>query len=113
MLFAVCAIISTSAVYGNRDSFSSSSSASREETSESTPAIRKSSTPLSKILNFHAPREAENLSGQELVDYVNRNQDLWTARLNEKFNSYDEVSEIYQSNGKPNRFRTSSGGPWV
>ncbi|KAI1713141.1 papain family cysteine protease domain-containing protein [Ditylenchus destructor] len=30
---------------------------------------------------------AENLSGQELVDYVNSRQNLWTAKLNPRFDS--------------------------
>ncbi|KAI1717022.1 peptidase family c1 propeptide domain-containing protein [Ditylenchus destructor] len=32
---------------------------------------------------------AENLSGQELVDYINSRQSLWTAKLNPKFHSMD------------------------
>lgn len=33
---------------------------------------------------------AESLSGQALVDYVNRRQNLWTAKLNERLDSYSE-----------------------
>jgi len=45
---------------------------------------------LDELFKFKVSHEAEALSGQELVDYVNRHQDLWTARLNTKFSDYNE-----------------------
>ncbi|KAL3104089.1 hypothetical protein niasHS_002116 [Heterodera schachtii] len=35
--------------------------------------------------------QAEQISGQSLVDYVNRRQRLWRAELSPKFQSYDEA----------------------
>jgi cathepsin B len=45
---------------------------------------------LDKLRNLKITREAESLNGQRLVDYINENQDLWTARLNAKFNAMDD-----------------------
>uniref|UniRef100_A0A0N4UYS5 Pept_C1 domain-containing protein n=1 Tax=Enterobius vermicularis TaxID=51028 RepID=A0A0N4UYS5_ENTVE len=33
---------------------------------------------------------AESLEGQELVDYINQNQNLWRAKLNTKFDDYSD-----------------------
>ena len=41
--------------------------------------LRRSEQSLESIMNFKVSREAEALTGQELVDYVNREQDLWTV----------------------------------
>uniref|UniRef100_A0A914ZHS2 Uncharacterized protein n=1 Tax=Panagrolaimus superbus TaxID=310955 RepID=A0A914ZHS2_9BILA len=42
---------------------------------------------------------AEGLSGQKLVDYVNRRQDLWTATSNVTFESFTNftVNHIHNS----------------
>ncbi|KAI1717028.1 papain family cysteine protease domain-containing protein [Ditylenchus destructor] len=72
-----------------RDTFagsSSSSSASQEDDQQ----IRRTSISLNEVMNYKVSREAEQLSGQELVDYVNRHQNLWTAELNPKFNNLEE-----------------------
>ncbi|KAI1717021.1 papain family cysteine protease domain-containing protein [Ditylenchus destructor] len=37
---------------------------------------------------------AENLSGQELVDYINSRQSLWTAKLNPRFNSLTQEGKM-------------------
>ncbi|KAI1717026.1 papain family cysteine protease domain-containing protein [Ditylenchus destructor] len=46
------------------------------------------------VLNNIVPLEAEHLTGQKLVDYVNRHQNLWTAKLATKFNSWTEEEKM-------------------
>ncbi|KAI1725178.1 papain family cysteine protease domain-containing protein [Ditylenchus destructor] len=41
-------------------------------------------------MNYQVSPIALTLRGQELVDYVNRNQDLWTAKRNPKFQAMSE-----------------------
>ncbi|KAH7727849.1 Protein CPR-6 a [Aphelenchoides avenae] len=45
---------------------------------------------LEDAIKFKVDPAAQELKGQDLVDYVNRKQDLWTARLSPKFSTYDE-----------------------
>uniref|UniRef100_A0A915ERJ4 Peptidase C1A papain C-terminal domain-containing protein n=1 Tax=Ditylenchus dipsaci TaxID=166011 RepID=A0A915ERJ4_9BILA len=65
-------------------------SSSSEDDSNQGILLNSNTVSVEQLLNFKAPREAESLTGQELVDYVNRHQNLWTAKLSEKFSSYDE-----------------------
>ena len=48
---------------------------------------------LDQFRNRVIPKEAEELSGQELVDYVNRKQNLWRAKLHKRFNKYSEKTK--------------------
>jgi len=52
--------------------------------------LRRSRQSLEDIMNFKVSREAEALTGQALIDFVNSEQDLWTARADGKFSEYDE-----------------------
>ncbi|VDO12650.1 unnamed protein product, partial [Brugia timori] len=45
---------------------------------------------IDKYRNTKIAPEAENLSGQELIDYVNSHQTLWKAGMN-KFNLYSDT----------------------
>ena len=61
---------------------SSSSDQSEESDSQSqedaaTPARNRLGVTFDELLQFRPSPEAENLSGQALVDYVNRRQNLW------------------------------------
>lgn len=70
----------------NIDEFSSSSSSSEEKVAQ------RGQVSLDEIMNMKVSREAETLSGQKLIDYVNEKQTIWKAKLNSKFSSYsDEV----------------------
>ncbi|KAK6049632.1 hypothetical protein COOONC_12863, partial [Cooperia oncophora] len=40
--------------------------------------------------NRKIPTEAEELTGQELVDYVNSHQSLWKAKVNRRFAHYPD-----------------------
>jgi len=51
---------------------------------------RRSRQSVEELMKFRVSHEAEALSGQELVDYVNRHQNLWTASMNRRLSSYDE-----------------------
>uniref|UniRef100_A0A914YLX5 Peptidase C1A papain C-terminal domain-containing protein n=1 Tax=Panagrolaimus superbus TaxID=310955 RepID=A0A914YLX5_9BILA len=65
---------------------------SSEEVSDddTTPVLSRDTFVLDDYRKMKIDYSAEQLSGQTLVDYVNRRQNLWTARLNEKFNSYSD-----------------------
>lgn len=54
------------------------------------PVLSKSTFVLEDYRKMKIESEAETLSGQALVDYVNRRQNLWTAKLSQKFESYSE-----------------------
>jgi cathepsin B len=51
--------------------------------------LSRSEFVMEDALKFKVDATAETLRGQDLVDYVNRKQDLWTAQLNRKFENYD------------------------
>jgi len=55
---------------------------------EDSPKIHALKT--TRFSDRHIPGYAERLSGQALVDYVNRNQNLWRAKVNSKLSDYDE-----------------------
>jgi cathepsin B len=52
--------------------------------------ISRSTFVLDDAKKLKIEPEAEKLSGQALVDYVNRRQDLWNARVNPKFQNFDD-----------------------
>ncbi|VDK48938.1 unnamed protein product [Gongylonema pulchrum] len=52
-------------------------------------SIGKKKFVIDDYRNAKIAAEAEKLSGQELVDYVNSHQTLWKAEIN-KFNSYED-----------------------
>lgn len=66
------------------------SSSSDEEEDDQAQTLSQKKLTVDEVLNFKASREAESLTGEELVDYVNSHQNLWTAKLNEKFANYDD-----------------------
>ncbi|KAI1710629.1 peptidase family c1 propeptide domain-containing protein [Ditylenchus destructor] len=41
-------------------------------------------------MNYQVSPKALHMKGQKLVDYVNQNQKLWTAKLNPKFQAMSE-----------------------
>ncbi|RCN25847.1 hypothetical protein ANCCAN_28438 [Ancylostoma caninum] len=43
---------------------------------------------LEAYRNRKIPKEAEELTGRELIDYVNRKQTLWKAKKHRRFNEY-------------------------
>ncbi|KJH48538.1 hypothetical protein DICVIV_05334 [Dictyocaulus viviparus] len=45
---------------------------------------------LESFRNRQIPREAEELSGKELVDYVNSKQSLWKAKQHNRFSHYPD-----------------------
>jgi cathepsin B len=48
---------------------------------------------LEQFRNRVIPSEAEELEGQELIDYVNNNQKLWKAKKNRRFAGYSEATK--------------------
>uniref|UniRef100_A0AC34FJQ5 Peptidase C1A papain C-terminal domain-containing protein n=1 Tax=Panagrolaimus sp. ES5 TaxID=591445 RepID=A0AC34FJQ5_9BILA len=60
------------------------------EDDNTTPILSRENFVLDDYRKMKIDHDAEQLSGQTLVDYINRRQNLWTARLNEKFNSYSD-----------------------
>jgi hypothetical protein len=70
-----------------------SSSSSEESPSENHPSnnfISRRGFSLCGLRDFRVSKEAEELSGQPLVDYVNSHQNLWRANLNSKFERMDK-----------------------
>ncbi|VDM51658.1 unnamed protein product, partial [Angiostrongylus costaricensis] len=43
-----------------------------------------------RFRNRHIPREAEELTGKQLIDYVNRKQKLWKAKKHRRFVHYPD-----------------------
>ncbi|KAE9551517.1 hypothetical protein FO519_005264 [Halicephalobus sp. NKZ332] len=66
---------------------------SDEDDNDFEPVLSKSTFVLEDYKKMKIEPEAESLSGQTLVDYVNRRQNLWTARLSPKFESYSEKAK--------------------
>ncbi|KHN84702.1 Cathepsin B-like cysteine proteinase 6 [Toxocara canis] len=85
LLLASLAIVLASA--DRRHSFDSSSS---EDDDGPTRYYGGGRSVLDQFRDRKVSHEAEKLTGQELVDYVNRNQNLWRAKLNKKFMSYSD-----------------------
>lgn len=71
------------------DSSSSATDDSSDEQEQRGRYATRVGVTFEQLLRFRPSMEAENLSGQDLVDYVNRRQKLWKAELNPKFESYE------------------------
>lgn len=69
---------------------SSSSEEDNGEVSESRLVLSKISFDQDAYSKMKIPRLSESLSGQELVDYINRRQDLWIVSY-----SIDSQKAIY------------------
>ncbi|MFH4975221.1 hypothetical protein AB6A40_001930 [Gnathostoma spinigerum] len=74
----------------------SSSESSEENDKSSEEEITQTATESNRISTLEEFRNrridpaAADLTGQALVDYVNSHQNLWTAKLNPRFESYSE-----------------------
>lgn len=90
LLFAVLVALQSASCRRQRVQEPFLEESSGDESSGEGVSLRKNTVTLDELLNFKVNRDAETLAGQELVDYVNRKQDLWTARLNPKFSRLDE-----------------------
>lgn len=86
VLFVGCLVLFANARRYSADSSSESS----DEVSESRLVLSKNSFDKDDYAKSKLPRLSESLSGQDLVDYVNSRQDLWTATSNNKFSTYTE-----------------------
>uniref|UniRef100_A0A7E4UZY2 Pept_C1 domain-containing protein n=1 Tax=Panagrellus redivivus TaxID=6233 RepID=A0A7E4UZY2_PANRE len=76
-----------------KDSYLSSDEVQSFETDDDddvTPTLSRDTFVLDDYRKLTTDPAAERLRGQALVDYVNARQDLWTARLSDKFESYSE-----------------------
>lgn len=83
-IIVICALVSTGIAVKFQRLYSESSSSSSSE------QIDNDQLTIDEVFNAKIPFEAEKLSGQELVDYVNKNQNLWKAKLNTKFSTYSD-----------------------
>lgn len=63
---------------------------SEEDADNQTPVLSRGTFVLDDYRKMSIEPAAESLSGQALVDYVNGRQNLWTAKLNERLDSYSE-----------------------
>ncbi|CAD5229187.1 unnamed protein product [Bursaphelenchus okinawaensis] len=65
-------------------------SSESSESAESDFVLDKASFRIQDYVKDTLPKAAQFLKGQKLVDYVNRRQNLWKAKLHPKLESYDE-----------------------
>jgi cathepsin B len=80
-------------VSARRFASDSGSSSAEDDVSESRLLLSKKNFDRDAYLKTKPTRLAESLSGQELVDYVNSRQDLWTATVDNKFSKYTDAEK--------------------
>lgn len=71
----------------------SDSSSAEDDVTESRLLLSKNNFNRDTYLKTKPSRLAESLKGQDLVNYVNSRQDLWTATTNNKFNKYTDAEK--------------------